>query len=74
MSDEYSVWVYPWDLHDLGVAETNARMAEIGVNTFSLATSYHAGRFLQPGNPHRRMYFPEDCTVYYRPSVDIWAG
>ena len=74
MRSERSLWLYPWDLHDLGVAETSARMGEIGINMFSLATSYHAGRFLQPGNPRRRIYFPEDGTVYYRPSQELWAG
>lgn len=74
MSGEHSVWAYPWDLHDLGMAETTARMAELGVTMLSLATSYHAGRFLQPGNPRRRVYFPEDGTVYYRPSAERWAG
>jgi hypothetical protein len=74
MMDEHSVWAYPWDLHDLGLAETTSRMREIGVNMLSLATSYHAGRFLQPGNPRRRVYFPEDGTVYYRPSAELWAG
>lgn len=74
MGGEHSVWIYPWDLHDLGLAETTARMDEISVNMLSLATSYHAGRFLQPGNPRRRVYFPEDGTVYYSPSPERWAG
>lgn len=74
MTNQNSVWAYPWDLHDLGVEETTARMRDLGVNMLSLATSYHAGRFLQPGNPRRRVYFPEDGTVYYRPSEQRWAG
>ncbi|MFT7594289.1 MAG: hypothetical protein ACI8R4_001609 [Paracoccaceae bacterium] len=74
MSGDRSLWVYPWDLYDLGVADTAARMDEIGINMFSLATSYHAGRFLQPGNPRRRVYFPEDGTVYYCPSTALWQG
>ncbi len=37
MRSERSLWLYPWDLHDLGVAETSARMGEIGINMFSLA-------------------------------------
>ena len=74
MSGDISVWAYPWDLHDLGVEETTAQMGELGVNMLSLATSYHAGRFLQPGNPRRRVYFPEDGTVYYRPSPERWVG
>jgi len=74
MTGEHSLWAYPWDMHDLGVAETTARMHDLGVTMLSLATSYHSGRFLQPGNPRRRVYFPEGGTVYYRPSPDRWAG
>jgi hypothetical protein len=70
---QIALWVYPWDLHDLGIAQTGARLCELGVNMISLATSYHAGRFLQPGNPRRRVYFPQDGTVYYRPSPERWS-
>jgi hypothetical protein len=69
-----SVWSYPWDLHDLGLAAACERLAEAGATMVSLATSYHAGRFVQPGNPRRRVYFPEDGTVYYRPDPGRWAG
>ncbi len=71
---ETAIWVYPWDLHDIGLDAVLARMAQVGLNTVSLATSYHAGRFLQPGNPRRRVYFPQDGTVYYRPDPARWAG
>lgn len=33
----------------------------------SLATSYHAGRFIQPANPRRHNSFPQDGTICYRP-------
>ncbi len=36
-----------------------------GVGGISLATVYHAGRFLQPRSPRRKVYFPEDGTVYF---------
>lgn len=74
MSERVSVWSYPWDLHDIGLDAALARIEEAGGNCVSLATSYHAGRFLQPGNPRRRVYFPEDGTVYYRPDPARWAG
>lgn len=71
---EVSVWAYPWDLHDLGIEATAARLGAQGVDTISLATSYHAGRFLQPGNPRRRVWFPQDGTVYYALDHSRWAG
>lgn len=69
-----SVWAYPWDLYDIGLDAALARMAEVGATMTSLATSYHAGRFLQPGNPRRRVYFPQDGTVYYRLDPARWRG
>jgi len=74
MTAEVSLWAYPWDLHDIGLDLASERMRGAGVNMVSVATSYHAGRFLQPGNPRCRVYFPEDGTVYYRPDPAIWAG
>ena len=73
MTGERSIWTYPWDLHDIGVEAAVERVTEAGLGMISLATSYHAGRFLQPGNPRRRVYYPQDGTVYYRIDPDLWA-
>ena len=69
---DVSVWTYPWDLHDIGLETAADLLAAQGVNMISLATSYHAGRFLQPGNPRRRVWFPQDGTVYYRVDAARW--
>jgi hypothetical protein len=69
-----SVWAYPWDLHDIGLDTALDRISQAGGNCVSLATSYHAGRFLQPGNPRRKVYFPQDGTVYYRLDPTRWKG
>ncbi|AVO39613.1 hypothetical protein C6Y53_02290 [Pukyongiella litopenaei] len=68
-----SVWAYPWDLHDIGLEAALDRLAAQGVNTISLASSYHAGRFLQPGNPRRRIWYPQDGTVYYEIDPARWT-
>lgn len=68
-----SIWAYPWDLHDLG-PEVLPRLQALGIDTVSLATSYHAGRFLQPGNPRRRVHFPQDGTVYTHLDPAPWQG
>lgn len=74
MTGEISVWAYPWDLHDIGLDDALAAITQRGANMVSLATSYHAGRFLQPGNPRRRVYVPQDGTVYFTLDPARWAG
>ena len=71
---QLSMWTYPWDIQDLGL-ETVERdlMQRAGLNMISLATSYHAGRFLQARSPKRKAYFPEDGTIYFKPSAARWT-
>jgi hypothetical protein len=69
-----AIWSYAWDLQDIGLDTALGRIADAGLDTVSLATSYHAGRFLQPGNPRRRVWFPQDGTVYYRADHARWRG
>lgn len=72
---QFSMWTYPWDIQDQGVDGTfNDLRARAGLDTISLATSYHAGRFLQPRSPTQKAYFPEDGTVYFPPDQSLWAG
>ncbi|RUM08934.1 hypothetical protein [Rhizobium chutanense] len=68
-----SMWTYPWDIQDQGLGVFAAELAgRAGLTTVSLATSYHAGRFLQPRSPQQKAYFPEDGTVYFRPDESLW--
>ncbi len=60
-----SFWTYPWDLLDLGIKNSLEELKSAGIDGISLATSYHAGRFLQARSPKRKAYFPEDGTVYF---------
>ncbi|MEF2071203.1 hypothetical protein [Consotaella aegiceratis] len=70
---QLSMWTYPWDLQDQGIAEARGELCNrAGLNMVSLATSYHAGRFLQPRSPNQKAYFPEDGTVYYQPDESLW--
>src|SRR5690242_14459447 len=68
-----SMWTYPWDVQDIGIDEMIAELSATGIDTVSLATSYHAGRFLQPRSPKRKAYFPEDGTIYFKPSAARWT-
>lgn len=68
-----SVWTYPWDVAEQGLPALLDEVGSLGLNTISLATSYHAGRFVQPRGKRRKSYFPEDGTVYFQPSPAIWS-
>ena len=72
---QLSMWTYPWDVTDLGLETVERDLVErAGLNMISLATSYHAGRFLQPRSPRRKAYFPEDGTIYFKPTAARWGS
>ncbi|MFT4077407.1 MAG: hypothetical protein QM647_17910 [Asticcacaulis sp.] len=60
-----ALYAYPWNIHDIDA--DIARVKALGADEISLAVSYHAGKFIHPGDPKARVYFPEDGTVYFRP-------
>jgi hypothetical protein len=71
---QLSMWTYPWDVQDMGLETVERDLVErAGLDMISLATSYHAGRFLQPRSPRRKAYFPEDGTIYFKPTAARWA-
>lgn len=70
-----TMWTYPWDVLDIGTETTlDDLLDRAGVTGVSLATAYHAGRFLGPRNPRRRVYFPEDGTLYFRADPRRYEG
>jgi hypothetical protein len=71
---QFSMWTYPWDVQDLSADRVAGELRDIGCTTISLATAYHAGRFLQPRSPVRKSYYPEDGTVYFQPRPAFWAN
>jgi len=71
---QLSMWTYPWDVQDIGYETVENDLRDrAGLDTISLATSYHAGRFLQPRSPRRKSYFPEDGTIYFNPTAGRWS-
>jgi hypothetical protein len=70
-----AMWTYPWDVVDIGLDAVAHDLRErAGLNGINLATAYHAGRFLQPRSPKRKVYFTEDGTIYFRPTAKRWEG
>jgi hypothetical protein len=68
-----AVYAYPWDLADEGVSSVIDRVAALGINTITIAASYHAGKFLRPHGSAGRVYFPEDGTVYFNADASRYA-
>jgi hypothetical protein len=58
-----SLYTYPWDIRDQGVNIFVADALNLGVTEITLATSYHAGKFIRPQSSS--VIFPEDGVVYF---------
>jgi len=61
-----AAYTYAWDLAERRLDEAVAEVRGLGLNTITLAGSYHAGKFIRPRGRTGKVYFPEDGTVYFR--------
>ncbi len=67
MSRSYrALYTYAWDLADEGLEVALGRIRPTGINTITLAASYHAGKFVRPHGVGGKVYFPADGTVYFQ--------
>lgn len=60
-----SIYTYAWDLADEGVSAAVGEIEALGLDTITIAASYHAGKFLRPRGRSGKVYFPADGTVYF---------
>lgn len=68
-----SMWIYLWDFVDEGYENVIRRLQENGLTSISLASAYHAGKFLAPHNPKRKVVLLEDGTVYFQPTPSLYG-
>ncbi|MDE3056769.1 MAG: hypothetical protein KGJ59_02285 [Bacteroidota bacterium] len=68
-----SLWTYLWDFVDEGYDTVFNRVRESRIDSVSVATAYHTGKFLLPHNPRRAVIFPEDGTVYFQPNEKLYG-
>jgi hypothetical protein len=61
-----AIYSYAWDLAETGVSAALDQFRSLGLDTVTLAGSYHAGKFLRPHGRTGKVYFPDDGTVYFR--------
>jgi hypothetical protein len=62
-----SLYCYAWDLAGAAGRANRSVIDDLGLDGITLATSYHAGKFIRPGSSTGKVVFPEDGTVYFRP-------
>jgi hypothetical protein len=60
-----AIYTYAWDLAETGVAAAADQFRGLGLDTVTIAGSYHAGKFLRPHGKAGKVYFPDDGTVYF---------
>ena len=60
-----AIYTYAWDLAETGVGAAVDEFRGLGLDTVTIAGSYHAGKFLRPHGKAGKVYFPEDGTVYF---------
>ncbi len=69
-----AIYAYPWDLAETGVNAAVDRFLALGLDTVTIAGSYHAGKFLRPHGQTGKVYFPEDGTVYFKPDPSRYGA
>ena len=62
MPKRATIYTYPWDLSDEGVDNALNTIADTaGLNSVSLAQSYHVSTYFLPHNPRRPLYWGEEA-------------
>ncbi|MBL8575722.1 MAG: hypothetical protein JNK47_00725 [Mesorhizobium sp.] len=61
-----AIYTYAWDLAETGVPAATKEFRDLGLDTVTIAGSYHAGKFMRPHGKAGKVFFPDDGTVYFR--------
>ena len=74
MSSYRAIYTYAWDLAEAGTHAAIREFRSLGLDTVTMAASYHAGKFLRPHGRTGKVYFPEDGTVYFHANADRYGA
>ena len=69
-----TIWVYPWDLFDNDLERALDEIARVGLNSISVAATYHAARVLLPHNPRRKVLTLEPDAAYFCPDPTLYEN
>jgi hypothetical protein len=61
-----AIYAYAWDLAETGVAAAAEEFRDLGLDTVTIAGSYHAGKFMRPHGKAGKVFFPDDGTIYFK--------
>jgi hypothetical protein len=68
-----ALYAYAWDLAERTVPAAVDEVRALGIDTITMAGSYHAGKFIHPRRCPGKVYFPEDGTAYFRASPERYG-
>ena len=68
-----AIYTYAWDLAEHGVARAVEQFLALGLDTVTIAGSYHAGKFLRPHGKRERYIFPKTARSISRPTPSAMA-
>lgn len=69
-----AIYSYAWDLAETGVGAAVDEFRALGLDTVTIAGSYHAGKFLRPHGKAGKVYFPEDGTAYFKTDASRYGA
>jgi hypothetical protein len=69
-----AIYTYAWDLAETGVAAAASEFKALGLDTVTMAGSYHAGKFMRPHGKTGKVYFPDDGTVYFKSDASRYGA
>ena len=69
-----AIYTYAWDLAETGVPAAIDEFRSLGLDTVTIAGSYHAGKFMRPHGNAGKVYFPEDGTVYFNSDPSCYGA
>ena len=69
-----SLYAYAWDIADVGVGAFIDEALKMGISDVSVASAYHAGKFIRPHAKHPpHVIFPEDGVTYFQPDLSRYG-
>lgn len=69
-----AIYTYAWDLAEAGIETAEREFLDLGLDTVTIAGSYHAGKFLRPHGRTGKVYFPDDGTVYFKADPALYGA